>query len=352
MTKILNFKEFNSVSEKLNIQPVSKDRLNSVPPFIKEEEEWFKKGEAEHNTAEYADFITEAYAKVQNNIERNNYNIEIRTDTSVTVGGEVSLIVRIYGTIGHHKKLEYVSEFYVAYMKLYAPSASNPSIYFGDNHKLYMGDSMFGAVERAFNEKKLKQLNELICDDNGLFNERIRGELDKTYNQNSTWKTNYKDEIVEGIKKEVKDANVVLRVMRKCKEIVPVTLLIGVGDKKIDNHSSNAFRFDLYNGKIDGNGSPLMYLSPFDRSGNNTYKPSLKYMAMRSAEDLLKECGGKPWRKVAYKTPQDIISKTLRLVKDCLPLMNLYCGGDVLRGTELKGVLDISIADAATLSNI
>ena len=43
MTKILNFKEFNSVSEKLNIQPVSKDRLNSVPPFIKEEEEWFKK---------------------------------------------------------------------------------------------------------------------------------------------------------------------------------------------------------------------------------------------------------------------------------------------------------------------
>ena len=177
-------------------------------------------------------------------------------------------------------------------------------------------------------------------------------ELDKTYNQNSTWKTNYKDEIVEGIKKEVKDANVVLRVMRKCKEIVPVTLLIGVGDKKIDNHSSNAFRFDLYNGKIDGNGSPLMYLSPFDRSGNNTYKPSLKYMAMRSAEDLLKECGGKPWRKVIYKNPQDIISKTLRLVKDCLPLMNLYCGGDVLHGTELKGVLDISIADAATLSNI
>lgn len=342
--KIKGYDEF--VSEKLNIQPVSKDSLNSVPSFVKEEEEWLKKSEADHNTAEYADFITEAYAKAQNDIEKNNYSIEIRTDTSVTVGDEVPLTVRIYGTIGYHKKLEYTAEFYVAYMKLYTPSVADPAICFGDNHKLFMGDSMSGAAERAFNEKKLKQLNGLICDDSGLFNDRIKGELDKIYNQNSTWKTNYKDDIVDGIKKEVKDANVSLRVMRKGKEIMPVTLLIGICDKKSGNHFSDAFGFDLRGGKIDGNESPLMYLSPFDRSGNNTYRPNLKYMAMRNAEDLLKECGGKPWRKVIYKNPQDIIVKTLRFVKDCLPLMNLYCGGDVLHGTELKGVLDISIADA------
>lgn len=350
MTKILNFNEFNSVSEKLNIQPVSKGRLNSVSLSAKEDEDkWLKKSEFNHNTAEYADFITDAYAKIQKNIERNQYGIEIKT---VTAGSSTSLIVRIYGTIGFYKKLEYSTEFYVAYMGLYTTSETIPSINIGENHKLFMGDSMFGIIKKVFNEKNLKPINELVCDEKGMFNDRIKSELDKTYNQNSTWKTYYKDEIINGIKNEINDANVILKMTRNGNKISPVSLFIGINDKKIENHSSNAFRFDLYSGKIDGVAKPLMYLSPFDKSGNNTYKPSLKYMAMRSAEDLLKECGGKPWRKVAYKTPQDIISKTLKFVKECLPLMNLYCGGDVLHGTELKGVLDISIADAAAMSNI
>ena len=106
--------------------------------------------------------------------------------------------------------------------------------------------------------------------------------------------------------------------------------------------NSARFIFILNDNKIELHTSPHTYLSPFDRSGENPFDPRMKYLAMRSGDNLMKEYYGKGWRKTGYKTEKDIVSKVGKYVKGALKLMDVYCDGYPYH----QGALTTSISDA------
>lgn len=156
----------------------------------------------------------------------------------------------------------------------------------------------------------------------------------------------FKKNIIDGLYNVIDDVLVDVSMEKSFDKSTLPTLYISLGNNPIDRHSIYCFVFRLWDGKIDCIQTPYVYLSPFDKSGNNTYNPRLKYMAMRSADELIKECGFKQWRKTKYNTTDDIVSKVSTYVNECIKLLNIYCGCDVRKDTELRGVIDESILDA------
>lgn len=349
MTKILKIDDFSKVNERLDIKPMSAERMSKIQAEQQEENAWLKKSEAPSDSREYADFIWDAYEKIQNNILDNNYNVIAKYENG-------NVIVRIGGHIGIYKRINWNVEYKIRHDSMYtAQSMEDSSIFLDDNHKIMFKGWDLPAVYKSVYYERVKEhgllgMRELLCDDKyGVFNDRITAELDNLYDANNTWKMRYAKEVADGLYAELENEYpVVIEINTRRWQNMRITpyLRIGLKGSSLRAEGSDFFRFNLEEGKIDCTQTPLMYLSPFDKSGKNEYNPRLKYMAMRSAEDLLKECGGKPWRKVSYKNSQDIIKKVLRFVKDCFPLMSLYCGGLELKGGTLRGTLPISIAVA------
>ena len=155
-----------------------------------------------------------------------------------------------------------------------------------------------------------------------------------------------KDIIINELKKQLPEAKLVEVDIDSTFGHDYVSLYINFMDKKDYPHgiveNSARFIFILNDNKIELHTSPHMYLSPFDRSGENPFDPRMKYLAMRSGDNLMKEYYGKGWRKTGYKTEKDIISKVGKYVKDALELMDVYCGGYPYH----QGVLTTSISDA------
>ena len=102
------------------------------------------------------------------------------------------------------------------------------------------------------------------------------------------------------------------------------------------------FYIDLETGKLEYKRGPRMYLSPFDKSGENLYDRKLKYMAMRGGADLGKECGIAKFRTCPMKDEKTIAKKVCDYVNKIMALVNVYTGGYPYK----DGKLDSSIADA------
>ena len=102
------------------------------------------------------------------------------------------------------------------------------------------------------------------------------------------------------------------------------------------------FCIDFEMGKLEYKRGPRLWLSPFDKSGENPYDRSLKYMAMRGGADLGKECGIPKFRTCPMKDEKTIAKKVCDYVNKIMALVNVYTGGYPYK----DGKLDISIADA------
>lgn len=102
------------------------------------------------------------------------------------------------------------------------------------------------------------------------------------------------------------------------------------------------FYIDLETGKLEYKRGPRMWLSPFDKSGENPYDRSLKYMAMRGGADLGKECGIAKFRTCPMKDEKNVAKKVCEYVNKIMELVKVYTGGYPFK----NGILDISIADA------
>ena len=102
------------------------------------------------------------------------------------------------------------------------------------------------------------------------------------------------------------------------------------------------FCIDFEMGKLEYKRGPRLWLSPFDKSGENPYDRSLKYMAMRGGADLGKECGIPKFRTCPMKDEKTIAKKVCDFVNKIMALVNVYTGGYPYK----DGKLDISIADA------
>lgn len=169
----------------------------------------------------------------------------------------------------------------------------------------------------------------------------------------NTWP--YDDAVIEeGLKKELPFAKMIKIVHRKgLGNIMTHWITICLQEQNdIPNHiAENAavYRF-VYEGNLKWqlDKTPHMWLSPFDKSGNNEYSPRLQYLAMRSSEDLRKECGMKMWRKCALKTEKDIIKKVSDYVKSSFALVELYTG----EYPYTNGILNQSIKRAAIEAGI
>ena len=118
-------------------------------------------------------------------------------------------------------------------------------------------------------------------------------------------------------------------------------------EKDWPNHiKGNACMFEFYIdfeiGKLEFKRSPRLWLSPFDKSGENPYDRKLKYMAMRAGADLGKECGIPKFRTCPMKDEKNVAKKVCDYVNKIMELVKLYTGGYPFK----DGKLDISIADA------
>ena len=164
----------------------------------------------------------------------------------------------------------------------------------------------------------------------------------------------YEDLIKEGLEKELPFAKTIEVQQRKgIQNIEEHYIKIYLQDKKdfpnglSENAAVWVFEY-LGNWKWDLVRSPHMYLSPFDKSGENEYDSRLRYLAMRSAEDLRKECGMKTWRKCALKSERDIIKKISEYMKTSFALVELYTGSYPYH----DGILNQSIKIAAQTAGI
>ena len=121
-------------------------------------------------------------------------------------------------------------------------------------------------------------------------------------------------------------------------------LYVGLGDPKTFGKAENpsVFTFNLEKGKLDLVRSPMIWLSPCDKSGNNPFDPRMKYMAMRGITDMRKECNLKPWRKQGYKGGGDFAKKISAFLSSSIQLMDIYTNGGYTNGT-----LEIPLKEAA-----
>lgn len=162
------------------------------------------------------------------------------------------------------------------------------------------------------------------------------------------------DIIEDGLKKELPFAkSIEVQVWKGIQGSVSHYIKIYLQDKKdfpnglTENAAVWVFEY-LGNWKWDLVRSPHMYLSPFDKSGQNEYDSRLKYLAMRGAEDLRKECGMKIWRKCALKSEKDLIKKISEYMKTSFALVELYTGSYPYH----DGILNQSIKIAAQTAGI
>ena len=96
------------------------------------------------------------------------------------------------------------------------------------------------------------------------------------------------------------------------------------------------FYYSFPSGVLELMSAPHMYLSPYDR------EHGYKYMAMRSATDLAKECGVAKFRKTHVKDMKDLAAKITKYVNLVMPIVDCYTGGYPYHQSELT----VSIADA------
>ena len=80
MTKILNAKQF--ISEKLDIQPVSKDRLEDMTKKSKE----LANVKNDRESYEFAEYIWDSYFQIQKEIMNGNYKINV-SDSGIEISG-------------------------------------------------------------------------------------------------------------------------------------------------------------------------------------------------------------------------------------------------------------------------
>lgn len=345
--KILSSKDFASLYEKLDIRPITKDMLSDMS----DERILREKMHARKDTKEYAEFIWYTYAKIQKRIIEGDYKVEV--SGKLTLKGELGY--------AHSQENIWIVELPLRTSNVYkikdltdyecSPYWPKPPyhIWITSAENAYSDEVKKDVWKKLGME--LKPIYELVADKNGLYNKKIADAITLKFNK-VNWGINAHQELIDGLENAIGDVNVKLQYMTRGlgdDTIEPfVYICLNKNEKGIDRHSSNVFWFDLSYGKIECRNMPHLYLSPFDKSGKNTFNPSLRYLAMRSSDNLLKECGMKTWRKVSYKNTQDIINKISRYVNDSIRLMDIYCGTNVklLGGKDMIGVLDISIADA------
>lgn len=75
--------------------------------------------------------------------------------------------------------------------------------------------------------------------------------------------------------------------------------------------------------------SPHAWLSPYDREHD------FKYLAMRSAIDMGKECGVAKFRKSKIKDEDDVANKITKYVNSIMDIVNVYTGGYPYHKSEL-----------------
>lgn len=83
-------------------------------------------------------------------------------------------------------------------------------------------------------------------------------------------------------------------------------------------------------------GHAMIWLSPYDKE--NDYK----YHAMRSADNLAKECGTGRFRKSKAKDEADVAVKIAKHLNKVMDIVNTYTGGYPYK----EGIIDTSIVDA------
>ena len=345
MANILNLDEFSKLEESINIKPVTKTRLDGIK---KSESEWMSLGNFPETTRNYAEFQWEAYARIQKNIENHDYSVSVHMRPNPNI---LQNTVRFYGKISKFNDTEWHIDFDLEKNHLYKVKATERKKAYLGEHPIWWNGSVNTQSEDIKKEKeaehgmKFLSPNELLCP-NGKFEGIAKDALDAVYNAHNVWQSSFKKIVEDRLTEAIPNATVIVNVRRYADENLFPTVYVGLNKASHDINSGCVFVFDLEGGKIDCQRNMHLTLSPFDRSGENTYKPHLKYMAMRSSDDLLKECGLKHWRKVSYKTAQDIVKKISEYVNRSFSVMDIYCGHDVKNDDRLKGVLDISIADA------
>ena len=97
------------------------------------------------------------------------------------------------------------------------------------------------------------------------------------------------------------------------------------------------FRYFFGSDSLEAHHSHFMiWLSPYDKEHDH------KYMAMRSAENLGKECGVPYFRKCKGKDETNIANKITKYVNTIMDIVMAYTGGYPYKDSKL----DISIKDA------
>lgn len=102
--------------------------------------------------------------------------------------------------------------------------------------------------------------------------------------------------------------------------------------------NSCRFIFTIYfaSNSLELHTAPHVVLSPYDREHDH------KYMAMRSAVDMGKECGVARFRRTKFKDEADAAAKIAKYVNQIMDIINVYTGGYPYHESELT----VSLKDA------
>ena len=96
------------------------------------------------------------------------------------------------------------------------------------------------------------------------------------------------------------------------------------------------FRYFFNSNSVELAIAPHIYLSPYDREHDH------KYMAMRGAVDLGKECGVPRFRKTKANNEEELANKIAKWLNKIMDIVNVYTGGYPYHTSELT----VSIKDA------